>query len=202
MKYYKIKVLLVGGLFVFCLPCLAKVILKDIFIYRVNDQVFTLSDIKNRTSEFAVLSCLYQDSLLIRSFPLLTKVESSDLESIDMELKKVSDRVALIFQQAVLVSKLNQYVETHNVYISKKLKTAFYRASRKECNDIDIFKDPNSFTKTFKKMITSELFLRKRFLGEKKRSLKAEDSQKAILLIKDLLNIIEKQVDSELYWKK
>jgi hypothetical protein len=119
-----------------------------------------------------------------------------------VNLKAIPKKTEEIFEQAVLASKLNQYAETHNVHISKKLKKAFYLASRSDCNEIAIFKNSNLFTTSFKKILSSELFLRKRFLGEKKRSIRSKDSKKTLVSIKALLDIIQKQVDSELYWKK
>jgi hypothetical protein len=164
--------------------------------------VFSLSDISDLSKEYSVLKCLYEDSLLIKVFPALSRVRKSDLNYQGAKIKSAPKKTHLIFEQAMLASKLNQYVETHNVYLSKKLKSAFYLASRKDCSTVEIFKDKDFFTSSFKKVLASEIFLRKRFLGEKSRSLKPKDANKALLFINSLLDIIDKQVDSENYWKQ
>lgn len=183
----KTKVLLIGGLFFLCHLSHSTTVLKDTFIYRVNDEVFSISDIEHIKQELYVLACLYPDSILVRTFPLHSFKKN----------KKKSE----LFKHAILLSKLNQYVESHSVHLSRKLKKAFYLATRKECNSINIFESTNSFSDSFRKILSSEVFLRKRFLGEKQGVNTTKSIDKAMASIRSLLIVIDKQVESETYWK-
>ena len=201
MKDISIKVLLLGGLFIFQSTARSEVILEEVFIYKVSDKVFGLTDISRQKKELEVLNCLYPDSLLTRVFVGIIKIKDSHLMSEKIDMSKITDGIKSDFLLSVKLSKLSQYVETHNVYLNKNLKKAFYLASRKECKGIEIFKNSNTFTPSFRELLSTEIFLRKRFLNEKKRAAEKDDLKSAISSTKALIQTIEKQIESEVYWK-
>lgn len=209
MSIKLISVLLFGGLFIFGNSLYGEVLIQDAFVYKVNDEIFTISDIDRQAVELKTLACLYPDSLLKKIFPSLNELSknktrnSNSLSSLfGGELTdKLVEQYKEVFESSITLSKLNQYVESHNVYLSKNIIKAFYVATRKECKEIKIFKNANHFTDSFKDLLSSEVFLRRRFLGENERNISKKGYQKAILSIKGLLKTIDKQVSSKAYWK-
>jgi len=82
MKIQKYKVLLLGGLFLFLTTTFfaqaspRELVLQDVFVFKVSDQVYSLEDLRLLSANFMTLSCLYEDSILIKAFEKIIKLNS------------------------------------------------------------------------------------------------------------------------------
>jgi hypothetical protein len=196
------RVLLIGGLFIFSSKTvLSKTILSDVFVYKVSNEVSSLNDLKRKKDLLEVLKCLYPESILVIQFEDLLKLDPKNFESDQVDMSQVDNEVKKNFERFMLLTKLNQYVDSHNIVVREGLSKAFYVATRKECNKVSIFKTENTFSDEFEAMISTEIFLRKRFLNEKSSSVKQEYG-KAVKAIEILLLSISSQISSEIYWTK
>jgi hypothetical protein len=196
------RVLLFGGLFIFpSKSVLSKTILSDVFVYKISNEVLSLNDLKRNRTLLETLKCLYPESILAIQFKDILKIDPDTLSSDQIDMAQVENKLKASFERFMLLTKLNQYVDSHNIVVKEGLSKAFYVATRKECNKIKIFKTENTFSDEFEAMISTEIFLRKRFLNEKNSSVKQEYG-KAVKAIEILLLSISSQISSEIYWTK
>lgn len=198
------RVLLFGGLFILTSQIVySKTLLSDVFVYKVSNEVSSLNDLKGRKTLLETLKCLYPESILAIQFQDLLSLSDRVFQSDKLDMNKVDQSLDKTFQRFILLSKLNQYVESHNIVINESLSKAFYVASQTDCNKINIFKTKDTFSDEFKVMISTEIFLRKRFLNDKKTKYPQKiEYKKAVKAIDGLLLSIGTQVNSEIYWSR
>ncbi len=198
------RVLLIGGLFIFTYQhVFSKTLLSDVFIYKVSNEVSSLKDLKKNRILLETLKCLYPESILAIQFQNLLSLNDDTFSSEKLDMAQLKDSQKETFSRFMLLTKLNQYVDSHNIVINEGLSKAFYIATQKECNKVDIFKKENTFSDDFESIISTEIFLRKRFLNEKNSSSsQKEEYKKAVKAIEALLLSIGAQISSEVYWTK
>lgn len=183
-------VLAIGGLYLSNLfvinRCFSqdRVILSETFVFRVSNEVKSLSDLDLDKRQLISLKCFYPESITAELFPAI--LGSSEKK---MTRETLSDFLHLV--------KLKKYVESYNTNLKKSTEVAFYLASRTDCNSRGFFNKKKKMNKHFRELILTELFLRKRYLITKKSS--NTEKLKARMEIKTLLKTIDKQIESEVY---
>ena len=213
MKNISFIVLLVilGGFFIFNGNISAnttdkKISFQNVFLYKINDSVYSMQDLIKINKELNSLKCLYEDSILTEVFKEIVIIPGSSKVFAFKDYTKVkySKKQIDTYQQFILYSKLYSYVESHKVSIKQAVVKAFYLASRKmNCSD-NIFLSSTKFTKSFNEIMRLEIFLRTRFIPEARGNKRNKNTKKDFALavsgIKTLLKTINKQISEEVYW--
>jgi hypothetical protein len=207
MKNISFKVLLIilGGLFIFNTNTIAKEkSFQNVFLYKINDSVYSMQDIVNINSELKSLKCIYEDSILTAVYKDILKVPTGSnlFEIKDYTKEKYSNKQLKIFKNFISYSKLFTYVKSHKIIVKKSVVKAFYLASRKLNCPSNIFSSSTKFTDSFLEVMRLEIFLRTRFIPDARGKNKntEKDFKFAVSGIKTLLKTINKQILEEVYW--
>jgi len=202
----KLFVLLVGGLFLFSSPVrsetkpddVAKVLIKDQFVFKVANEVFTISDLKKFYLGMNDLNCMYPESLLYRIF-------FDEFKKGQIKKYSVSTKITSIqrnyFIQLIKFGKIMVYSKSHDVTVKNSLGNFFYlSASESKCH-LRSFTLNKKFKTYFKDILRLEIFMRSRFLPtEQQGKMTNADIKKAVSAGKNLIYSIDKQIDQSVYW--
>lgn len=193
-----------GGLFfMFIFSSYGKTLYSDAFVYKISDRVYSLRDLEEIAQDFEVLSCYYQDAILLKVFKEILTLSKNKKLFVVKDYTKTpysSEQIAL-FKQFIKYHKLKYYVDSHKVAIKKEIVKAFYLASKQLHCSHDIFESSSEFKENFNRVMRIEVFLRTRYLPEEKSGKKTQaDEQQAVLGIQTLLTSVDKQVTQETYW--
>lgn len=173
---------------------------QDVFVFKVNDQVYSLEDLKQLGSDFSTLNCLYEDSLLTKSFEKIISINQDQTNfKVSKNDFKFTESQKKNFRVFIHFAKLVNYMRSQKVRVKKGLVKAFYLASNELKCPKSIFKSSKQFTKNFEQIMKAELFLRSRFLPDEKSKTK-KDENEAVKAGKALVETVDKQIQEEVFW--
>ena len=176
---------------------MAETKLTDRFVFKVANQVYSLSDLKKTKSRIATLKCMYSDSLTHRIF--WADFAKLDLEKIKFDSNFSKDQIKK-FEDLLPYYKLMSYSQSHDVVVKEVLKKYFKLSATQGKCDLSVF-DGKDFEEKFEKVVQLEVFVRSRFLpSESQGKTNAGDIEKAVSGARNLINSIDQQIDEEAYW--
>lgn len=193
-----------GGLFIFNTHSSEKASFQNVFLYKINDSVYSMNDIKLIKQQLTSLSCIYEESLLSKVYSDVIQIpnKSPVFEFKDYSIVKYTKRQMEVFKKFISYSKLFSYAESHKVEVQDSVVKAFYLASRQSNCKVSIFESSKKFKKSFHDVMKVEIFLRSRFLpsNTSDKGTSSKDIDLSIKSTKSLLRTIDKQILEEVYW--
>ncbi len=176
---------------------MAETKLTDRFIFKVANQVYSLSDLKKTKLRLAALKCMYPDSLTHRIF--WSDFKKLNLENIKFNAEFDKDQIKK-FEDLLPYYKLMTYSQSHEVVVQEVLKKYFKLSATQNKCDLSVF-EGKEFESKFQKVVQLEVFVRSRFLpSESQGKTSAGDIDKAVSGARNLINSIDQQIDEEAYW--
>tara|TARA_Y100000031_G_C8054225_1_gene307587 strand:+ start:143 stop:673 length:531 start_codon:yes stop_codon:yes gene_type:complete len=176
---------------------MAKVVLHERFVFKVANEVLSLSDLKSTKSEIETLQCMYPDSLIHRIFS--KDFQAGNLEGIKIETDFKAKEIKY-FETLIPFFKLMAYSKSHDVTVKPALKKYFKLSAKQNNCDLKVF-DDDGFTEQFEYLVRMEVFVRSRFLpSESQGKSNSSDIEKAVVGARNLITSIDQQIDEEAYW--
>ena len=176
-----------------------KVLVKDKLVFKVVNEIFSLSDLVEYKRQFDLFKCFYgQEALIIQAFSNDFKFDPG------LYSPEKFTRVEKQKYQAVLpFFKLLVYSKTYQLPLSNELVETLKNGSgqRSDCVG-SIFNTKNELQSTFKDLLQLEIFLRSRFLTAEKKEQLNKDLSKAVENVRDLSKSVNKQLSQIIYWTK
>ncbi len=178
--------------------CEGEVLLKDKFVFKLSNEVFSLNDLAEYKKQMINLSCIYPESLLYQIFQEHFLSETKDIFVIQNKFNKQQKKYFLGLRS---FGKLLVYSKSYDVTIKEELTKYLYLSAKSQKCDMSAFNKKKKFTNFFKDLIHLEIFLRARFLpSENEGKTTATDVKKAVTGVRNLIRSIEPQVEEEVYW--
>lgn len=146
-----------------------KVVLKDVYLFKVLNTPKTYQDIRSGGKLLESFNCLYKDSFLIKIFKTLLKEQkrSSFFKQMPNNLN-LSQKDKKLIQRFIRFYKFLSYVDSYVVPVDKTLPRGLYLMGlNKKCSLVG-FKTPQAFTENFSQIVKAEVFLRTRFAEKRK----------------------------------
>lgn len=176
-----------------------KFLVKDKLVFKVVNDIFSLSDLVAYKNNFDSFKCFYgQEALIVKSF-------SSDFEFSPeaYSAENFTKKEKVEYQAVLPFFKLLVYSKTYRLPLSKELIESLKSAStqRVDCKE-NIFNNKRELVSSFKDLLQLEIFLRSRFLTSEKRALLNKDLNKAVENVRDLSKSVDKQLSQIIYWTK
>ncbi|MDP7319891.1 MAG: hypothetical protein QF441_04750 [Bacteriovoracaceae bacterium] len=189
-------------LLVVSVSCFAQseVNINDKFVFKVSQEVYSVTELKGYFVSMRQFHCVYNDSLVWKVFSGMFLSKNEPYLSYEKG-KNFSDNQKKYFESLLKFGKLLVYTESQNIKsIDEISRYLIFKAKKTKCAQ-DIFQTEHKLHKYYLEILKMEKFLRKRFLpAENFESVAQRDMLKAVSSARNLIDSIDKQVSEEVYW--
>lgn len=196
------KILLLGGSFfygnTYGAEPKSQTYLTDKFVFKVANEVFTVTNLKSYFESLKSLKCIYPETLL---YDVFREEFQPIMEKWYFVSPQFSQGQKTYFNGVIKFGKLLVYSKSYDVVVKKSLKRYFYLSATKRQCDLGVFDKNKDLVSSFEEILRLEIFMRSRFLPTEKQGKSTRlDLKKAVKSSKDLIKSIDKQIDQEVYW--
>ncbi|MCO4754608.1 MAG: hypothetical protein KC478_08995 [Bacteriovoracaceae bacterium] len=175
----------------------AKVIFSDLFIFRVNNSVYSLDRLHTYEKFLEDLNCFYPDSIVVKNYSGLLKTPKDYFVPAIYKKKKDSREFLETTFSFLGLVKMIRYASSQSVSVSSELPKALILSAKKNKCVLRGFED-KGLKDEMANLVLLEVFLRSRFMSKQDNGLSSKQITSILKNISSLEDSVKNQIDHEL----
>lgn len=174
------------------------VVFSDLFIFRMNNSVYSLDTLETYHTYLKDLKCFYPESIVVTAFPDLLSIRKGYFDINTYKENSSSSEYVRLTQMFITVLKMAKYASSQGVSVSSELPKAMKLSAQKNSCSLRGF-DSKGLKDEMADIVLLEVFLRSRFMPKTSQELTKEQTRSVLKNIFSLSESVRSQVDHELF---